>query len=64
MWGKVHPNMLNDKFWAREFENEPYFIGSLPNSLKRLAGWVANPKQMQDSLSGDQLICLAKFQRT
>ena len=50
MWGKGHPNMLNDKFWAREFENKPYFIGSLPDSLKRL--------------SGDQRICIVKLQQT
>lgn len=60
-WGKVHPNMLNEKFWEREFSDLPYMIGSLPDSRHRLAAWVARPSQLHDSMSGDQLICVAKI---
>jgi 2-polyprenyl-3-methyl-5-hydroxy-6-metoxy-1,4-benzoquinol methylase len=60
-WGKVHPNMLNDAFWAREFAGDPHFIGSLPDSRDRLVVWAEAPCQMQDSLRGDQLICAAKL---
>ena len=60
-WGKVHPNMLNEKFWAREFTEDQYFIGSLPDSLDIMPNWATNPKQVQDSLTGSQLICLAKI---
>lgn len=58
-WGKVHPNMLNDAFWAREFAEAPHFIGSLPHSRAALVGWAAAPDQVQDSQQGDQLICVA-----
>lgn len=61
-WGKVHPNMLNDGFWAREFAAEPHFIGSLPPSRDKLAEWAAAPGQVRDSQEGDQLICVAKLQ--
>jgi len=58
-WGKVHPNMLNDTFWAREFSDEPHFIGSLPESRDRIAGWAVAPAQTLGAQSGDQLICVA-----
>lgn len=61
-WGKVHPNMLSDAFWAGEFSAEPHFIGSLPDSRIRLNDWVAALCQMQDSQNGDQLICVARLQ--
>lgn len=63
-WGKVHPNMLNDAFWAREFVAEPHFIGSLPESRDRIAGWAATPGQVLVGLGSDQLICAARLQES
>jgi 2-polyprenyl-3-methyl-5-hydroxy-6-metoxy-1,4-benzoquinol methylase len=60
-WGKVHPNMLNDTFWAREFADSPHFIGSLPHSRDRLSSWTVASGQVQDSQQGDQFICVARF---
>ncbi|KHQ50162.1 methyltransferase domain-containing protein [Mameliella alba] len=59
-WGKVHPNMLNDNFWVREFAGTPHFIGNLPHSRAALADWASAPGQVQDSQQGDQLICVAR----
>lgn len=59
-WGKVHPNMLNDTFWVREFADSSHFIGSLPHSRDQLSGWTAASGQVQDSQQGDQLICVAR----
>jgi 2-polyprenyl-3-methyl-5-hydroxy-6-metoxy-1,4-benzoquinol methylase len=58
-WGKVHPNMLNEAFWAREFADTPHFIGSLPDSRSCMAGWAKTQDSTQASLCGDQLICAA-----
>jgi len=62
LWGKVHPNMLNDAFWAREFSADPHFIGSLPASRDRISGWATTGGQVLDSQSGDELICVARLE--
>jgi 2-polyprenyl-3-methyl-5-hydroxy-6-metoxy-1,4-benzoquinol methylase len=59
-WGKVHPNMLNEKFWLREFADSPHFIGSLPHCRDQLSSWTTTSGKVQDSLQGDQLICVAR----
>ncbi|WP_146257646.1 hypothetical protein [Roseinatronobacter thiooxidans] len=58
-WGKVHPNMLNDTFWAREFADRPHFIGSLPNGSDQIVKWAKAPSKICDRLRGDLLICAA-----
>lgn len=60
-WGDVHPNMLNDEFWAREFAGVPHFIGSLPDCRNRLAGWLHAPAQLRESQNGHELICIAQI---
>ena len=57
----MHPNMLNDAYWAREFADDPHYIGSLPHSRDLLADWAPRHCQLQDSLQGDQLIYIARF---
>lgn len=59
-WGKVHPNMLNEVFWASEFAGDPYFIGSLPNSRCSLAAWAAESVQISDNQRGHELLCVAR----
>ena len=60
-WGKVHPNMLSDAYWAREFAGTPHFIGSLPNGGGRIGSWAAQPTEVQDDLRGNELVCAAQL---
>lgn len=60
-WGKVHPNLLSETFWMKEFQSEPYFVGSLPDSRDKFREWALSPVQIVGSMHGCELICVAQL---
>jgi len=60
-WGKVHPNLLSDNFWAREFVEEDVFIGSLPHGLGGADEWSRGGGRVFSDSSGPELLCAARL---
>lgn len=60
LWGQVHPNFLDEKFYAQEFKNQPYFISSTPFNLNSLKNW-DRKTQIIDRTDGDELLVVAIF---
>lgn len=57
LWGQVHPNYLNDKFFRNVFKDVPFLIGSNSLNLQTI-NWDKKSQVVAD-LSGDELFVIA-----
>lgn len=54
-WGLVHPQLIDEQFFVRAADGDPYLIASTPYDMVRISRW--NPPQsMQLDVSGDELM--------
>ena len=60
-WGKVHPNLISDRFWAQSFSKEDHFIGSLPSSISAAEVWASCGGQIRGEQSDSELLCVARL---
>lgn len=61
-WGKVHPNFLSDRFYAKAFESNPYIILSTPfdtKTMEQLSKWNQKDQTILD-VSGPEILVIAK----
>lgn len=63
-WGFVHPNLLDDVFYARAFRSCSYLLASSPYELNRIARWASLPQKPAESLNldGPELLVAAKVE--
>ena len=62
-WGFVHPNLLDDRFYARVFEGLPSLLASTPYDLQAIARWAAaGPLESTVlDLRGPELLSIARI---
>lgn len=58
LWGMVHPNYLNDKFYQKTFENNPYLITS-SGYYDQIASEWDEQKQQVSNVSGPEILVIA-----
>ncbi|MFN8358254.1 MAG: methyltransferase domain-containing protein [Spirosomataceae bacterium] len=63
LWGQVHSNYLNDRFFKFVFRDVPYLIGSSSISSNRVAQEWDLTSQMCLDLTGDELFAIAKIKK-
>jgi hypothetical protein len=59
LWGLVHPNYLNDKFFQYVYSENPYFIGSNPYNFEQLQNWDGHSQFVGD-LTGVELFVISR----
>lgn len=60
LWGMVHPNLIDEKFYQKFFADKKYYIGSNPFNLDNIKDFVVNNKNFIDDLSGSELMIIIK----
>tara|TARA_Y100000389_G_scaffold185881_1_gene205704 strand:- start:698 stop:1612 length:915 start_codon:yes stop_codon:yes gene_type:complete len=68
LWGNVHPNFIDEKFYSKHFENNKYYIGSTSRLKKKpffydqptIENFLKAPSQLIDDISGAELLIMAK----
>lgn len=60
LWGKVHPNFLDNEYYQSKFATVPYFVTSELGRLSELSVWAGKPNQGQGDLSGWELLAIAR----
>lgn len=59
-WGKVHPNLLNAKFFENAFKDYPYYIASSPFDLEAIKNW-DQKSQVIGNLDEGEIVAIAKI---
>jgi len=60
MWGKVHPNCLNTKFFQNAFKDHPHYITSSPFDIAELKEWDQQSQKI-GKMEGSEILVIAKF---
>ena len=60
LWGMVHPNFIDEKFYEKFFRNNVYYIGSSKYNLKNIQNFTKNNQNYIDDLSGSELMIIVK----
>ena len=60
LWGMVHPNFIDEKFYEKFFRNNVYYIGSSKYNLKNIQNFTKNNQNYIDDLSGGELMIIVK----
>ena len=60
LWGMVHPNFIDEKFYEKFFRNNIYYIGSSKYNLKNIQNFTKNNQNYIDDLSGNELMIIVK----
>jgi len=61
-WGNVHPNLLDDQFYAHHFAGRRLLLGSDPYDLEGIRSWAAGDPRSTTTLdlSGGELMCVMR----
>ena len=60
LWAQDHPNLLNEVFYKKEFNDNPYIISSFPKDLEKISQWNIKNEQMTLSLNTSELLVIAR----
>jgi 2-polyprenyl-3-methyl-5-hydroxy-6-metoxy-1,4-benzoquinol methylase len=64
-WGQVHPNFLDEVYYASRFQTYPYFIASSPYDEAALKDWVKEASSRREQrfgrLDGPELLIVVKY---
>tara|TARA_B100000780_G_C21048917_1_gene421132 strand:+ start:97 stop:990 length:894 start_codon:yes stop_codon:yes gene_type:complete len=60
LWGMVHPNFIDEKFYEKFFRNNIYYIGSSKYNFKNIQNFTKNNQNYIDDLSGGELMIIVK----
>jgi 2-polyprenyl-3-methyl-5-hydroxy-6-metoxy-1,4-benzoquinol methylase len=66
LWGMVHPNFLDDKFYKNIFANKSYILLSNPYPIEEIKQWnmdcITNTREThhEGELTGNELLVLAR----
>ncbi len=58
-WGKVHPNFLNEKYFANLFKENDFYLGTTPIRLDEIKAWKSG--QVVTNIDVIELILVVKF---
>jgi len=58
-WGKVHPNLINDKFYMNIFGSYPFYIESSSYNFGEIRNWDQKSQKVRLN-GGDELLCIVK----
>ena len=61
MWGQVHPQFLDDRFYMKAFHGSPLLLTSDPFDLGRIASW-SKAETMTFGLGGPELLVVARHE--
>ena len=62
LWGKVHPNMIDDEFWRAALGGRPCLFGATPVAPCRLEGFAKGRiPEASLGMQGYELFCVARF---
>lgn len=61
LWGKVHPNVLDEVYYRAAFENSRIHFDTSPADAGRLRTWSNGQESSFSSLTGAELLCVARF---
>lgn len=61
LWGKVHPNVLDEVYYRALFKEHPIYFDTSPVNAERLAVWANGRESSVVSLNGSELLCVARF---
>jgi 2-polyprenyl-3-methyl-5-hydroxy-6-metoxy-1,4-benzoquinol methylase len=59
MWGQVHPQFLDDRFYMKAFHGSPLLLTSDPFNLDQIASW-SKTETMTFGLGGPELLVVAR----
>jgi hypothetical protein len=59
MWGQVHPQFLDDRFYMKAFHGSPLLLTSDPFDLSRIASW-SKTETTTFGLGGPELLVVAR----
>ena len=60
LWGMVHPNFIDEKFYQKFFKENIYYIGSSEYNLKNIKNFINSNQNYVDNLSGNELMIIVK----
>jgi len=60
LWGMVHPNFIDEKFYQKFFKENIFYIGSSEYNLKNIKNFINNNQDYVDNLSGNELMIVVK----
>lgn len=62
LWGKVHPNLIDDEFWHHTLAGTPMLLAASPVDRSNVARFHQGLSVRDDGrLDGDELMCIARF---
>lgn len=62
LWGLVHPNYLDDKFYSKAFKSDLYLLASSPYDLEPIRRWASlQQESLSLGLGGDELLVIARL---
>ena len=61
MWGKVHPNVIDDVYYRAALPDARLHLDSSPVDPGRLTAWAAGREPGDAPLTGGELLCVARF---
>ena len=60
LWGMVHPNFIDEKFYQKFFRENIFYIGSSEYNLRNIQNFIDSNQNYIDNLSGDELMIIVK----
>jgi 2-polyprenyl-3-methyl-5-hydroxy-6-metoxy-1,4-benzoquinol methylase len=64
LWGLVHPNFLDERFYRHAFKDDAYLLASPPYDLSAIVRWASSPTEsISLDMSGDELLVIANLRR-
>jgi len=60
LWGMVHPNFLNEKFYKNYFKDYKHYISSQPYSIDSIKNFINGDQNFCDNLEGEELLIIVK----
>jgi SAM-dependent methyltransferase len=61
LWGEVHPNLIDDRFYRTAFAGDPLYLDSSPVKMHLLERFGQGEMVPWTELSGSELLCIAKL---
>lgn len=61
LWGKHHPNFIDDGYWRHALKPRPLLLATLPVASELVASFTRGGTYTDPILDGDELVCIARF---
>jgi 2-polyprenyl-3-methyl-5-hydroxy-6-metoxy-1,4-benzoquinol methylase len=61
LWGKVHPNLIDDQFYHRAFAADPLHLQTSPADLDAVSRFASGELDASRDLVGGELLCISRI---